>query len=166
MIYWENALSGFLTSSMACINPDRSVGRHGLCLDCLATGDVVHLLGAWSEHPMAPACSLGRYFLPLPPGERRDGAVKWFPPGSYSDMCFPVVCRLSNALGSCGSSYVESSSSEKSLSSGTTFGGRVGDSESLSEAWLGLLGRDLCGRGTSTVMMLSVPRDVRNKPWF
>lgn len=40
------------------------------------------------------------WFLPAPlactsfpwrPGERQDGSVKWFLPGSYSDVCFPVL---------------------------------------------------------------------------
>ena len=40
------------------------------------------------------------WFLPAPlacssfpwrPGQRQDGAVKWFPPGSYSEVYFPVL---------------------------------------------------------------------------
>lgn len=65
MIYWENALSRLLTGSMACINTNGPIWRHGLYLYCLAKGDMVHPLGAWAEHPVVPVCALGMYFLPL-----------------------------------------------------------------------------------------------------
>lgn len=67
-IYWGNALSGLRAGSTACINPNRLVRRHGPCLDGLSKGDTVlsvHPLGAWAEHAVVPACSLGMEVLPL-----------------------------------------------------------------------------------------------------